>query len=112
MGSSEHFGGKPCPGEGKKNTVIFLFIFAQYAWTEKSFVRMKDGMALNAPVVKDVSEGVLEALWLEHPSCVTEVMGSIPTWNSEIFSPIAKQPSFTVSFTLDCLFLRRVRLFC
>ena len=35
--------------------------------------------------------------WLEHHSGITVVVGSIPTWNSEIFSlvssPVAKQPS-------------------
>jgi len=34
------------------------------------------------------------------PTGVTEVVGSIPTWNSEIFSavaqPVAKPPSFAV----------------
>ena len=39
------------------------------------------------------------ALWLEHLTGTMEVMGLIPTWNSEIFSvvpsPFTKQPSFT-----------------
>ena len=51
----------------------------------------------------DISEEVLLAQWLQHPTGVMEVEGSIPPWIYEIFSevssPIAKQPSFTVSFT-------------
>ena len=27
--------------------------------------------------------------WLEHPSGITVVLGSIPTWNSEIFSLVS-----------------------
>ena len=38
----------------------------------------------------------LVAQFLEHPTGVTEVIGSIPTWNSEISSivpsSVAKQP--------------------
>ena len=49
MGSSEHFGGKFGSG-GTKIHRQFLFLFAHYAWTGISFVHMKDGAALNAPV--------------------------------------------------------------
>ena len=34
------------------------------------------------------SPGVSVGQWLEHPTDVREVVGSIPTWNSEIFSVI------------------------
>ena len=57
--------------------ISLSIFFAQSAWTEKNFVLMKDGMELNAPVhTDDVSEGVLVAQCLEHPSGVTEVVGS------------------------------------
>ena len=45
---------------------------------------------------RGLNNEVLEAHWLVH---LTEVLGSIPTWNSGIFSvvplPVAKQLSFT-----------------
>ena len=44
------------------------------------------------------------AQWLEHPTGVTEVVGSIPTWNSELVpSPVAKQPSFFSAFRVSHL---------
>ena len=32
--------------------------------------------------------GVPVAQWFEHPTGITEVVDSIPTWNSEIFSVV------------------------
>ena len=63
--------------------------------------------------MNDVSDGCLatgegtpEKISEFHPSGVTEVVGSIPTWNYEIFSivppPVAKQPSIT-SFIRGCI---------
>lgn len=45
------------------------------------------------------SPGVPLAQWFEHPTDVTKVVGSIPNWNSQIFSvvpsPVSKKASFT-----------------
>ena len=49
----EHFGGRfGYGGAKKKNTLIFPFpfFFAQHAWTEISFIHIKDEMVLNSPV--------------------------------------------------------------
>ena len=47
MGFCENF----CRKFGSGGAKIFLFLFVQsVAWTEISFVHMKDGTALNAPV--------------------------------------------------------------
>lgn len=48
----EHFGGRFGYGGAKKNTLIFPvpFLFAQHAWTEISFIHIKDEMVLNSPV--------------------------------------------------------------
>ena len=44
------------------------------------------------------SPGVPVAQWLEHPTGVTEVVGSIPAWDSDFFSvvlsPVAKQLAY------------------
>ena len=51
-------------------------------------------------------EGTTEKISEFHPSGVKEVVGSIPTWNYEIFSIVpslfAKQPSLT-SFIRGCI---------
>ena len=39
---SEHFGGKLGSGGVQKPLSIFLFLFAQYTWTEISFVHMHE----------------------------------------------------------------------
>ena len=38
------------------------------------------------PVKRTRLPGVPVARWLKHPTSITEVVGLIPTWNSEIFS--------------------------
>ena len=56
---------------------------------------MKDGMVLNVPVHECVK---IVPHWLKHPTGITVDVGSIPSWNSEVFSavpsPIAKHPAF------------------
>ena len=47
-------------------------------------------MASNAPVGESYE-------WLDHPTGVTEVVGSIPTWNLVISSHPAKQALFIAS---------------
>ena len=46
------------------------------------------------------SPGVSVAQWLEHLTGVTEVVGSIPAWDSDFFSvvlsPVAKQLAYII----------------
>ena len=49
---------------------------------------------------------ILIAQWLEHLIDITQAIGSITTWNSEVFPvvpcPVAKEPSFRKNNILFC----------
>ena len=64
---------------------------------------MNDRIALKAPGVNDAMKVVWQKhfAFLEHPTSVTEVVGSIPSWRSENFSVIASPVCQTTIITIE-----------
>lgn len=85
----EHFGGRCGYGGAKKKTPSFsLSLFFSHNMLElksASFIWKMKWCWIH-PWMDNIHEGELLALWLVHPTGVTEVLGSITT--SEIFSVV------------------------